>query len=106
MVLKKRRVSNTNTDSNINTISVNNATSVKIADACPSETNCRIFFSVTNNSDADIWIKLQAASVGDDKKGIMLYPCCYWEMPPDEKYIGEISAIADDINGEIVVTEY
>jgi len=71
----------------------------------------RMFFHVDNNfSDKAVWIKLQAASVDNDDKGIFLNEkekgVTKWEMPPDNIYTGEISAIADDGNPTVYVTEY
>lgn len=89
-------------------IVLNATTSVKIADANPD----RIFFRVDNNfNNMAVWVKLQAASVDDDQKGIFLQALALrgftiWEMPPDNIYTGEISAIADAGNPEVFVTEY
>ena len=89
-------------------ITLNATTSVKIADANED----RMFFRVDNDSNMnDVWVKLQAASVDDDQKGIFLqdFPTgtvTAWEMPPDNIYTGEISAIADSGNPEVFVTEY
>jgi len=71
----------------------------------------RIAFYVTNNNATDpVWIKLQAASVDNDKKGIILgkkaEPPKHWDMPSDNIYTGEISAIADSGTPTIYVTEY
>ena len=88
-------------------ITLNATTSTVIAAANAD----RIFFHVDNNfSDKAVWIKLQAASVDNDDKGIFLNEkekgVTHWEMPPDNIYTGEISAIADDGNPTVYVTEY
>ena len=66
----------------------------------------RIFFAVSNSSNKDIWLKLQAASVDNDKKGIFVPRNSYWEMQQDNIYIGEISAIANIGAPDIYITEY
>ena len=88
-------------------IVLNATTSTIIAAANPK----RIFLHVDNNfSDKAVWIKLQAASVDDDDKGIFLNEkekgITHWTMPPDNIYTGEISAIADDGSPTVYVTEY
>lgn len=90
-------------------IILNGTTSTKIANA-NSE---RMYFYVTNNSSVNgVWIKLQAASGDNDKKGIYLAPapavgqCSFWEMPVDNIYTGEISAIAVADSPDVYVTEY
>ncbi len=88
-------------------IPLNSLTSTKIADANED----RIFFQVENNfSEKQVWIKLQAASVDDEKKGIFLHKNVQgigsWEMTPDNFYTGEISAIAEDGNPLVYITEY
>lgn len=91
-------------------IVLNNTTSTKIADANPN----RMFFHVSidgitgNNA---IWIKLQAPGIDAHKKGIWIGKQAIifkldWEMPSDNVYIGEISAIADSGSPEVFVTEY
>ena len=61
--------------------------------------------SVTGN---DVFVKLQAASVDDDSKGIMLANGLTWEMPTDAIYTGEVSCIKDGVGpaATIFVTEY
>jgi len=81
-------------------------TSLKIADANPD----RIFFRVDNNEmNKDVWVKLQPAADDNDKKGFLLKGDkgeSSWEMPPDNIYTGEISAIANLITSVVTVTEY
>jgi len=88
-------------------ITLNPTTSVKIADANPN----RIFFHVnTDFPEKSAYIKLQAADVDDDQKGIFLNEkekgVTQWEMPSLSVYTGEISAIAVDGNPIAFVTEY
>jgi len=102
---RNRNVNDTATISDA--ITLNNTTSTVIAVANPNRT----FFYVTNNGAADaIWIKLQAASVDNDAKGIWIQKKevseSFWQMPDDNIYTGEISAIAESNNPEIFVTEY
>lgn len=82
---------------------VTTTTSLKISDANTE----RIFFHVNNNNTADaIWIKLQAASVDNVKKGIFVPAGERWEMPAGDTYTGEISAIADNTTTNTYTTEY
>lgn len=83
-------------------IALNATTSTTIASADSS----RIFASVSNEGPQTVWIKLQAASVDNDKKGIRLPREGTWEMPMDNIYTGEISAIADTGTPNIFVTDY
>lgn len=88
-------------------ITLNAATSTKLADANAD----RIFFRVDNDSNNAVWVKLQVATVDNDQKGIFVqdFPLgafTFWEMPPDNIYTGEISAIADSDAPEVFVTEY
>ncbi len=88
-------------------ITLNISTSVKIADANED----RIYFSAECNAEtASAWLKLQAATVDDDKKGLFLTKVSLgrfcWKMPSDNIYTGEISAIAQIGNPKIFVTEY
>ncbi len=88
-------------------ITLNSSTTVVIAAANPD----RLFFHVHSNfPEKACWIKLQAASVDNVQKGIFLNEKekgeTSWEMPPDNVYTGEISAIADDGAPMVYVTEY
>lgn len=88
-------------------ISLNSATSTVILAANPN----RMSFDVNNNfSNQAAWIKLQAATTDNDKKGIFLNKknagVSSWQMVPDNIYTGEISAIADSGSPTIYVTEY
>lgn len=86
---------------------VTSMTSIKIADANP----LRKFFSVCTDGDNQaVWVKLQAASIDDDKKGIWIEAKIgalnFWQMPTDNIYVGEISAIANSANVNLFTTEY
>lgn len=88
-------------------IAVNTSTSVKVADANPD----RIFLHINNDAnDLAFWIKLQPASIDNDKKGIFADKEAKgrfdWEMPSDNIYTGEISVVSDASNQNIYVTEY
>lgn len=115
MALKITRNRNTNDTATISSpITLNQTTTVKIADANED----RIFFNVSVDCGVVtdcVFIKLQAASTDDDKKGIILATTAAasqnafkldWQMTPDNIYTGEISAITK--NGAVVVvpTEY
>ena len=104
MTNKLGRNINTNDAAVLSSIALNDTTSTKIADAKISPP--RLVFTVTNNSVKDIWLKLQAAATDNDKKGIFMPKGSYWEMPTDNIYSGEISAIADSGTPTVHVTEY
>lgn len=86
----------------ISSIVLNNTTAVKISDANVDRT----FFVVSNNSGQDIWIKLQAAAINNNKNGMFLFRRTIYEMPIENVYKGEISAIADNGDPTIFITEY
>jgi len=83
-------------------IALNSTTSVKVADALPD----RINFTISNPENKDVWLKFQAASVDNDKKGIFVPKNAFYEMPTDNIYTGEISAIAVSGTPSVYVTEY
>lgn len=105
---RKGRNVNENDTAAVTTIVLNATTSTVIAAANPD----RIFFHVNSGIEPDkaCWVKLHAASVNDDKDGIILHEAGKgdnaWEMPPDNVYPGEISAIAEAIPCTVYVTEY
>ena len=115
MVMRRERTQNTNDVATLSSaIALNAATSTLIAAANPD----RIFFSINMDCDLTtrcVFIKLQAASVDNDVKGILLQRDfsgndaayrAYWEMPSDTVYTGEISAITASATTDIFVTEY
>lgn len=70
----------------------------------------RTMFIIDGRPEKGVWIKLQAASVDNDKKGIYMNELekgdSRWEMT-DKNYTGEISAIANSSGVvKISVTEY
>ena len=83
-------------------ISLNSTTSTTILSA----NSMRIFVNISNESAQDVWIKLQAASVDNNKKWIMIFKWTNWQMPTDNIYTGEISAIWAFDSPDIYVTEY
>lgn len=88
-------------------VTLNTSTSVKIADIKKD----RIFFNVNNNNNTSgFWLKLQAASVDNLKKGIYITgksgSTPTWEMPTTNIYTGEICAIADVDGPTAYVTEF
>ena len=86
---------------------LNATTAITILAANPD----RIAVQINNNSSVQAcWIKLQPAAVDNDHKGIFLHkkgdPHGEWQMPTDNIYTGEISAIANTGEPTIYVTEY
>ena len=108
MALMNGRNVNTNTDAVVSTVPLNSTTSVVIAAANPDRT----FFHVNSDGsgDKDCWIRLYASSVDNLKQGFYLYETDKginsWEMPPDNIYTGEISAIAEATPVTLNITEY
>lgn len=103
MARKIGRTRNLNDTSTISAaIALNTSTSTKIVDANGN----RMFVSITNDSINNIWIKLQAASVDNNKTGIKLRRRSVWEMPVDNMYTGEISAISEAGTPDVFITEY
>jgi len=108
MTLRRERTINTNDEATVTAIPLNSSTSTVIAAANLG----RVFFHVNNGVEPDkaCWIKLHAASVDDTKHGIVVHEgqkgVGGWEMPTDNIYTGEISAIAQDTPCTVYVTEY
>lgn len=90
MPLNKFQRINENDGSEFNEYSLNDSTSTAIKTAGENF----IFFQVTNETNRDVYIKLQAASADNLKEGIILPRGSIWEMSKDNLYTGEISAIA------------
>jgi len=87
-------------------IILNATTTTKIANNNPQ----RKFLLVSNSSNnRSCWIKLQAANIDNDHKGILLNDVnrgkSTWSMS-DNIYTGEVSAIADAGSPVVYVTEY
>jgi len=108
MTLKRGRTFNTNDEATVTAIVLNDTTSTMISSANVN----RVFFHVNNGVEPDkaCWIKLHAASVDNLKHGITIHEgqkgTGHWEMPADNIYTGEISAIADATPCTVYVTEY
>ena len=88
-------------------VTLNDTTSTNLV----GENLKRIFLRIDAHfTDKASWIKLQDASVDNDKKGIFLNEkekgVMFWEMSPDNIYTGPVCGIADSGNPEIFVTEY
>lgn len=70
----------------------------------------RRFIAIQSDGSQAVWIKLQAASVDNAKKGIFISASpgveSRWEMPQTFIYTGEICAIADTGTPNVYVTEY
>jgi len=103
MVQTVRRMRNENDTADISSaITLNASTSTIIISA----NTARTFFRFDNPSNKGVWLKLQAASVDDDKKGIFVPKGEHWPMPVDTIYPGEISAIAEKGTPDVYYTEY
>ncbi len=83
-------------------VALNASTSTKVADVNIK----RVMLIISNSSNQDVWLKLQATSTDDIKKGIFLPGNSYWEMATDNRYNGEVSAIAENGTPNVFVTEY
>lgn len=88
-------------------VAINQTTTVTVLPA----NDQRMYVQINNNdSTKDCWIKLQPASQDNDQKGIFMHRRGggndTWQMPTDNIYTGEISAISEDGNANIYVTEY
>jgi len=96
------RTQNTATDATLSEVVLNSTTSTIIGAVLPR----RIFFSISNPSNRDIWLKLQPAATDNDQKGVFIPRNGHWEMQIDNIYTGEISAISALGSPEIFITEY
>jgi len=81
-------------------ISVDSVTSTTLLTANED----RIYIAITAR-EACIWLKLQAASVDNDKKGILIPKNFTYEFPTGFFYTGEISGIADADTAMVYTTE-
>jgi hypothetical protein len=108
MTLLIGRNRNTNDSSSMSDgIPLDATTTATVAAANPN----RIALHVHNgDSVKGCWVKLQAANVDDDKKGVFLDVKgsfgSSWDMTLDNIYTGEVSAIADSGSAMLYVTEY
>lgn len=102
MTIRKGRNENNSDSGTLSSFALNSSTSVKIRDAG----NNFIFWSISNNNNQDMWLKLQSAATDNDKKGILVPKDSYWEMNTDNLYTGEISAIMASGNKTVYTTEF
>lgn len=87
-------------------ILLNATTSVKIADA-KVDNEARRTTVISNPSNVGVFVKEQAASVDDDKKGIYLPAKSRLTLyDTGTVYNGEMSAIAEFNNPDIYVVEH
>jgi len=101
MAARIERTANTNDTATLSSaIVVGGATSVTLLSANAT----RVYIAIS--TDKDIWIKLQAASADNDKKGVFLAKGLLYELPTDNIYTGEISAIAAGGAANVFTTEY
>ena len=96
------RTRNTNDATDVNSgTAINSSTSTTIAVANANRTA----ITISNIGPNAVWIKEQAASVDNDKKGVkLLKNGTAWNLP-DTFHTGEYSAIADVGSATIFVTE-
>jgi hypothetical protein len=64
----------------------------------------RIYVAIFSQN-FDIWLKFQAASIDNDKKGIFIEKGQTYEFPADTLYTGEISAISNLVAANVYTTE-
>ncbi len=101
------RNANTSTEAVTASVTLNTTTAVTIA----TVNEDRIHFEVNNNGSAlGFWVRLYPAAQDDLKHGIWITPKTgsrpFWEMPNDNIYTGEISAIAEMDSPTAYTTEY
>jgi len=85
---------------------LNSNTATKIVDAIALPDQLFTNLTISNPSSQDVWIKFQAATVDNDKKGKILFKRSTYERPPLDVYHGEISAIAVNGSPTIFVSQY
>lgn len=102
MVNKIGRTRNYNDTATTSVVSLNASTATTIANA----NDVRLYLKISNRSFEMIWIKLQAASVDNDTEGIPLPAKSTEEIPMDNVYTGEVSAIAESGTPDVQVVEY
>lgn len=107
MVLKIETNINTNTTSTVTSVAINSTTAVTL---CAVNFN-RLFFHADNDDNAiGFWLRLYPAAQDTIKHGIFVSgkngANPFWEMPTQDKYTGEISAISVSGNHTAYITEY
>ena len=80
---------NFNDEAIISSVSVDSSTAVVL---CPSA-DMRFFLEVSNTTNQIVWLRFYAAATDNTKQGIAIQPNDSWKMPPEDKYIGEVSVI-------------
>ncbi len=90
MAFKRERNANIYNSVNLTSVTLNATTSTTILAANTD----RMSYVISNDSSKDVWIKEQAASVDDDKKGEIVWARSTASTEPDQMYHGEVSAIA------------
>ena len=93
---------NRNDEATLSSVVLNSSTSTLVKAAG----NGFLFFSVSNVSNHNVWLKLQSAATDNDKKGIYIPKGSYWEMSAQNNYEGEISAISQSNGPTIYITQY
>ncbi|MEE9304395.1 MAG: hypothetical protein V3U84_11530 [Thiotrichaceae bacterium] len=98
----------TNTDAVLSSgIAINATTSTTILAAQAVGDLPHIKVIMTNDSNRDIWVKFQAASVDNDKKGFLIYGnSTVTLLEGSDIYTGEISAISDIASSTVYLTSY
>jgi len=105
---------NTNTDAVLTTVEINSTTSTLVSADRPDSSNPRIYFNASIDDPTDdvyFYIKLQAASVDNNKKGIIVVSNTNRaqfskELTGVSMYQGEISIISGDGTFDVHITEF
>jgi len=90
MAARIGRNKNTNNEADVDSAVALNATT---STAVLSSNSERIYIAIAVTG-GDAWVKLQPAAMDNDKKGIPICDGQTYELPTDNMYTGEISAIA------------
>lgn len=97
----------TSDESRVEKYILNTSTSTTIS---PADPNRIFFYVIVVGTNAEAHIKLQAASIDNDQKGILISTKpdkdSFWKMNEEFMYVGEISAIAVAGTPSIFVVEY
>lgn len=101
MAHKPKQVGGNLTISDVSTgggVSVNSSTATTLV----AEDEKRTYLEISNPHNQSVWIKLQAASVDDNKSGIFIPSKGRWVMGDSDKYTGEVSAIMNSGASKII----
>ena len=97
----------TNTEATLTSaIALNATTSTTILAADTGLVSSKRKIFISNPTNKDVWVKLQAASADNDKKGIWLPKNSVLPLPGGEIYTGEISAISVSGTPSVYLTTY